>query len=280
MNRAQIKFLQINLQHSRVATNNLIKIIYEDGTDVLCIQEPYIIRNKIAGFPINHKIYASGDGRHRAAILVTNNQIDSLLLRQLSDEDTVVLQVVIDKAKNIIASMYFYVNRQIEDDLNKVEAIIHHVTGAGVILSMDSNSRSTSWHNSQSNTRGRTLEEFLIIKHLHVMNEESTLTTFLSSRGSNKIDLTVISSQLLRAVELWEVSDQESCSDHRIIKFAIGQCTWLRSNQKSKEVRSILKSEDRKIPRKPAYITRREAQRDKFRGWGGRSGRNTEQKGQ
>jgi len=116
----QIKFLQINLKHSRLAMKNLIKIIDEDGIDVLCIQEPYVIHNKIVSIPRNHKIYASGEGRHRAAIVVTNNQIDSLLLRQLSDEDTVVLEVVSDKAKTIIASMYFDTNQQIEGDLNKI----------------------------------------------------------------------------------------------------------------------------------------------------------------
>jgi len=67
-----------------------------------------------------NKIYASGEGRHRAAIVVTNNQIDSLLLRQLSEEDIVVLEVVSDKAKTIKASMYFDINRQIVDDLDKI----------------------------------------------------------------------------------------------------------------------------------------------------------------
>jgi len=60
-----------------------LKKVDEDGTDVVCIQEPYVIHNKIAGIPRKHKIYATGEGRHRAAIVVTNNQIDSLLLRQL-----------------------------------------------------------------------------------------------------------------------------------------------------------------------------------------------------
>jgi len=40
MYSTQIKFLQINLKHSRVATNNLMKIMDEDETDVLFIQEP------------------------------------------------------------------------------------------------------------------------------------------------------------------------------------------------------------------------------------------------
>jgi hypothetical protein len=34
-----LKCLQINLQHSRIATDNLIKIVEED-TDVVSIQEP------------------------------------------------------------------------------------------------------------------------------------------------------------------------------------------------------------------------------------------------
>jgi len=34
------------------------------------------------------------------------------------------------------------------------------------------------------------------------MNEKTTLTTFLNSRGSRNIDLTVINIQLLRAVDV------------------------------------------------------------------------------
>ena len=58
-----------------------------------------------------NKIYATGEGRHRAAIVVTNNQIDSILLRQISDEDTVVLEVVSEKAKTIVGSMYFDIDK-------------------------------------------------------------------------------------------------------------------------------------------------------------------------
>jgi hypothetical protein len=106
--------------------------------------------------------------------------------------------------------------------LNKIEAIIQHAKGAGVIIAMDSNSRSSSWHDTQTNTRGRILEEYLVSKYLHVMNEESALTTYLSSRGSSNIDLTVINNQLLRAMVHWEICEEERCSDHNIIKFRLG----------------------------------------------------------
>jgi len=49
-----IKCMQINMQHSRVATANLLKIT-EDSPEILCIREPYTIQNKIAGIPKNSK---------------------------------------------------------------------------------------------------------------------------------------------------------------------------------------------------------------------------------
>jgi hypothetical protein len=115
----------------------------------------------------------------------------------------------------------------------------------GVLLAIDSNSTSTSWHDTQTNKRGRILEEFLISKHLYILNEESPLTTFLNSRGSSDIDLMVISNQLLSAVEYWEISDQESCSDHSTIKFATGQGTWSRSKQESQGARYRVRSKDK-----------------------------------
>jgi len=140
--------------------------------------------------------------------------------------------------------MYFDINRQIEGDLNKIEAIMQHAKGTGTIIAMDSNARSTTWHDHITNHRGRILEEFLVSAQLQILNEDSNLTTYLSSRGSSKIDLTVTSNSILRAVEDWEVSNQESCSDHSIIKFAIRQVSYRRSKQDNHEARYIIRRED------------------------------------
>jgi len=105
--------------------------------------------------------------------------------------------------------------------LLKIEAIIQHAKGVSVLIAMDSNSRSTSWHDILTNTRGRILEEFLMSKQLPKMNEESDYTTFRNRRGSSNIDLTVIGNQFLRTVVELKISEQESCSDHGIIRYAI-----------------------------------------------------------
>jgi hypothetical protein len=66
------------------------------------------------------------------------------------------LEVVTYNVKIILASIYFDITQKIGIYLLKIEAIIH-VKGAGVLIAMDSNSRSTSWHDTLTNTGGRIL---------------------------------------------------------------------------------------------------------------------------
>jgi len=109
------------LQNSRLPTDNRRRIIEEDSTGILCIQEPYTIQNKIAGLSKKTNFSQSGEGRNCAATVVTNNQVDTLLIKQLSDEDVAVVEVIIGNVKIILATMYYDVNREIEIDLVKIE---------------------------------------------------------------------------------------------------------------------------------------------------------------
>jgi exonuclease III len=73
--------MQINLQHSKVATTNLIQITEKEDTDILCIQEPYTIQNKLVRIPKKFRTYTIAETRSRVAIVITNSHIDVLLLK-------------------------------------------------------------------------------------------------------------------------------------------------------------------------------------------------------
>jgi len=73
----------------------------------------------------------------------------------------------------------------------------------------------------QANTRGRILEEFITSKQLFILNEDSCNTTFRNRLCTSNIDLTIISPRLLNSITGWLISDQESVSDHSVIKYAI-----------------------------------------------------------
>jgi hypothetical protein len=47
--KSDIRCIQLNLRHSRAATSNLMKIVAENDTDILFIQEPYTIQGKLIG---------------------------------------------------------------------------------------------------------------------------------------------------------------------------------------------------------------------------------------
>ena len=121
---------QINLQHSRLATDNVMKVIEKKGIEIVLIQEPYTIRNRIAGIPRGYRTYTFGEGRSRAAILITNNQLAAIQIVQLSDEDTVVIETTIGNHKYILISMYLDINEQLERDIGKIDRIITFSKGA------------------------------------------------------------------------------------------------------------------------------------------------------
>jgi hypothetical protein len=80
-----------------------------------------------------------------------------MLISQLSDED---ITLEITKGENVIilVSMYWDRQKPIQQDLNKVDKTLKHGKRLGVIITMDSNARSTSWHDT-TNNRGKQLEE-------------------------------------------------------------------------------------------------------------------------
>jgi hypothetical protein len=85
--------------------------------------------------------------------------------------------------------MYFDIERPIEADLIKMKKIITYAKEKGTIFGIDSNARSTTWNDTLTNKRGKTMDEFITSRHLHIANEESHNTTFQTSHGASNIDL-------------------------------------------------------------------------------------------
>jgi ribonuclease HI len=224
--QTQIRCMQVNLQHSRTATDNLMKLIQQDLTDIVLVQEPYIIQNKLAGITRTHRTYITNEERSRATIVIANEEIDAIIIKQLCDRDTIVAEVRYKSIRFLAASMYFDITEDINCSIAKIEEILKLSTGTGIIIGIDSNSRSQAWHDKQTNARGRTLEEYLSSRDLNIMNEESELTTYQSTRGRSNIDVTITNNSLLKILTDWQISTDDSLSDHNIIKFNIGQCNY------------------------------------------------------
>jgi len=78
--------------------------------------------------------------------------------------------------------------------------LMRFVKGGRILVAVDSNARSKTWHDVKTNSRGRKMEEYVARKQLHIINEESDRFTFHNSRGLSNIDLTITNNNLVAAV--------------------------------------------------------------------------------
>jgi hypothetical protein len=182
--KTQIKHLQLNLQHSRVATANLTEIILQNSIDVAFVQEPYTILNKVAGFPKDFKILTHGGDRIRSAIIVNNKELDVILISQASQEDAIVTEFRHEGLIFFGASLYRPIDRGLERDLGTIEEIIWLTKGEGLLLALDTNARSKIWSDTHINARGRAMEEYIITRDLIILNAETEVPTLESRRGA------------------------------------------------------------------------------------------------
>ena len=87
--KSKIKCNQVNLQHSRAATDNLMQIMSTENIEISFVQEPYLYQNRPKGISTGYRTYTHGEGKSRAAIIIANG----ILTTQYSDNDTELLEI-------------------------------------------------------------------------------------------------------------------------------------------------------------------------------------------
>jgi hypothetical protein len=202
-----------------------MNIIQQDETDIVFVQEPYLLQNKTTGITRTYRICISYEEKSHATIIIANDNMDAVIIKQLCNRDNAILKLRYKSTRILTASMYLDINEGIDNKMTEIDEILQHSKGSGILIAMDSNSRSMVWHDNLTNSRGKKLQEYLISRDLHIMNEESKFTTFQSCRGSRNIELTIINNWLLKNLSDQEISEGDSFSDHSIIKFKIGRET-------------------------------------------------------
>jgi len=217
----ELKCVQMNLQQKRGATAHLMKYTSDNKVDIICIQEPYIYQGRAAGLDSKYRTYTEEEAQNRTVVTIRNKAVDAMLISQLSDQDTITLEITRGDTALILASMYWDRQKPIDQDLTKVDKTLKHGKMEGVMIAMDSNARSTTWHDTTVNNSRKQLEEYIISKQLHIMKEPITKTTFENRIGKSNIHLTLATSNVLRRITDWSISDEQSNSDRSIISYDI-----------------------------------------------------------
>ena len=80
---------------------------------------------------------------------------------QYSDNDNVLIEIHKGSNTFYAASVCMEYNEQIDTKLQTIEQRIEFTKSTKLIMAIDSNVRSTIWHDTTTNNRGKMMEEFI-----------------------------------------------------------------------------------------------------------------------
>ena len=185
------------------------------GPTIALIQEPYL---GTRGFPTG--LGRPTDclvGAKDARAAVVGIKADLRLCPDLSNRDTTTCQLTNGSKSIYLVSSYWDGKASLPDIL---DTIIERARDDHIIIGMDSNAHSTIWGCKESDGRGSTLEDFIFSNNLVVLNRGNK-ETFLTSRASSIIDITICSRNMVSPTGNWKVDERDHFSDHRRITFSV-----------------------------------------------------------
>ena len=219
---SNIKCWQINLRHSKAATDHLVSEVAKLQTDIiLMIQEPYLYKEKPT-LKISNMVTHYCDKNNRA-LLVVPRTMTAWLINSLSNRDFCTCLIEDTKGKKILCtSGYMDIKYKEDEMLMLLEKICDYAktNKHAQILCLDTNAHSTLWKSTQNNFRGNLLEDWILQNNLYVVNT-GDIPTFVGHQGKTIIHITVVDNKSINMIKQWKVNQDDQLSDHRRLEFLI-----------------------------------------------------------
>ena len=253
---------QINLQKKKTANRTYFQEL--KNNEILLGQEPYFCKNKLMAVPTTHKSFTPfhKDTPRVCIILPIELGRISYTMTHFCNRDMVSVRCNLkNRSDTIFCSLYMghEPNKpEIEPDTVKKMANLVEFTkkkNLPLVMGADSNGHHQLWNSFKKNDRrGIILAEMIANLDLSVSNEGKS-ATFLNSRGQKSIiDITLTNKKGSKLVKDWQVSQETSLSDHKMITFSIDLGNkWESYNRNFKEMdeNNFARVVKRKMTEKP-----------------------------
>jgi len=219
-----IRIAQHNMQGAKVVGLEIRECVDRHNIDILCMQEPYTFKGRVGGMRITERIVMGCAEDCKTAISIHNENIDVVKLTQFCDSHCTCVEIQSNVGSFYLINIYAQYSEQIEQHLDKIEQIITDLgtnqSHKKIIITGDFNARSVMWHDRLTDDNGKKLEDFISRNGLFLLNENGNPPTF-SSNGSSNIDITLINGNLTSLTSKWQVKENWTASDHRVIVFEL-----------------------------------------------------------
>ncbi|XP_023212992.1 uncharacterized protein LOC111615788 [Centruroides sculpturatus] len=204
------------MDRSRSVPGELSKVVTHYGVDIALVQEPYAAPGKVLGFGSKVKTvhFRCAQTQPWAAVILYNKKWAVLDIQSLSSPTCAIAQVMGDGMKVYMVSLYCPPSGDINNSIRELECILGKLRGENIIISMDGNAKATLWGSETTDDRGTLLLETILKWDLVCVNDPEAGPTFISSRGSSYIDLTLTTKDVV--IDNWYMV-HDTTSEHGLI---------------------------------------------------------------
>jgi hypothetical protein len=184
------------------------------------VQEPWAQKGKVLGLSgAGNIFFAKSTLRPRACVIVTHD-LKAWPLESFCSEDVMAVEVSLTHGTVVYASVYMAHGSHcpptiLQDLLNYCK-----LKNLPILIGSDANAHHTMWGSSDVNERGEQLLEFIIENERHILNQGHQ-PTFVTAIRQERLDVSLVSTELINKVQSWRVDSDVSFSDHRYIKFCL-----------------------------------------------------------
>lgn len=232
-----LKIAHLNIGKSQTRHSLLAKELIHLGIDLICLQEPYTIKNtpmNILGYDKYHTSVTTS--RIKSVIYArTEKQINLFLINDLTDQNIVTVHINFGDIKTALSSIYVQPNEEGNRQIALIEHRLLNNSSLEVLLLGDFNARSPDWYDTSSNHHGQALESIIAEFDLHVINQPGeTFTRVTNGKIScSTIDLTIASASISQMISEWSIEDSSIFTEHKLVSFNVAL-----SSQPPRAVRS------------------------------------------
>ena len=211
---------QLNIDKTKLAHENLRHLLNREKTpSIFMIQEPYYFKNKLVGIPKNYKIFGVPKSR---AIIIAHESLDLIYSNEFSTEDITVC--FMNSSNRYFASIYLDILKDPIHPYMIKMAEFFASSKCNAIWCLDSNAHSELWGtigDQGTNSRGESLEFFIMSYNAYILNWKKNIATFQSSRASSVIDIS-LAFGAYDDISDWKVETEYTFSFHKLITMKIG----------------------------------------------------------
>ena len=219
-----ISFSQLNMQHSKASSLFLGRYLGMKLNHISLFQEPYYWDNFLTLRNLKGNVFFDSKSKKPRAGIFASKALDACLLHDFCSRDFVAILLKYKRnnevRKLICCSAYFQYEQSSPPDTRYLERIVNFalLNKFSLVVGIDANSQNEMWGSSKTNARGINLIEFIYSKDLMILNSGNK-PTFVNSVRDQVIDITLCSHDVVNDLLNWNVTNEVTCSDHRLISF-------------------------------------------------------------